>query len=142
MTSRSPVWEEVERTVGGLKLGLGLLSVITLLVAASSAHAGDCSALRMFEIKHSQVLAGTLEDPAGQVLSGIELQLLSRKSAVRHVTTNNNGQYDFGNLRPGRYTIRLKGVGSAFCAPKVECGSERCSIERLTVNPKSLVKVE
>jgi hypothetical protein len=117
--------------------------VLMSLVMIVCAQATDCSVSKEFQLGHRQVLAGVLQDPVGAALSGIELELLSGKKAVRHLRTNNEGRYDFGELPSGKYKIHVRSSGNAFCAPKVQCRAERCSFElRLTLNPKNMVRVD
>jgi hypothetical protein len=117
--------------------------LIALMAIASSAHAKDCSTSKTFEITHSQVLSGVLEDPTGATLSGIELQLLSRNEVIRRLRTSNQGEYDFGEVAPGKYRIRLEYGGNPLCAPEIKCRAGHCSIaHKVRINSKSLVKVD
>jgi hypothetical protein len=119
-----------------------LLSTLMLLGIVISTQAGDCTVSKEFQIKHSQTLAGVLQDPAGAPLPGIEIELLSGKNVIQHLRTNNQGAYDFGEVPAGKYRIRVQYGGSPFCAPKVQCGREGCSLKpRLRLNPKNTVTV-
>lgn|SRR6266849_1314941 len=60
-------------------LRAALKCAVILVAVTVSAHARNCSTSKEFDLRHSQVLAGALEDPSGAVLSGIELELLSAK---------------------------------------------------------------
>jgi hypothetical protein len=111
-------------------------ALIALIAIASSAHAKNCSISKTFEIAHSQVLSGVLEDPTGATLSGVELQLLSGNEVVRRLRTSNQGEYDFGEVISGKYRIRLECGGNALCplrysaeqgiaASHAKCGSIR-----------------
>jgi hypothetical protein len=114
-----------------------------LAVVTGVAQARDCSVSKEFQIRHPQVLAGVLEDPVGAVLSGIELELRSGKKVVRHLRTDNLGRYDFGEVTPGKYRIRVHYGDNALCAPKVRCGTDKCNLEpRVAVNPKGMVMVD
>jgi hypothetical protein len=114
-----------------------MLAAITI-----SAQARDCSVSREFRLRHPQALAGAFEDPAGAVMSGIELELLSGKKVIRHLRTDNQGKYDFGEIPPGKYRVHVQYGGNALCAPKVKCGAEGCSLKpKLTLNPKDAVMV-
>ena len=116
---------------------------MVLLIAMVSAHARDCSVSKEFRITCPQVLAGVLEDPAGQVLPGIELHLLSEKKVVEQFRTNNRGAYHFAEIPSGKYRIQVQYGANSFCAPKVQCGTGGCTIKpRLTPNPKNMVRVD
>ncbi len=115
---------------------------VILLGLTVSALARDCSVSREFQLKRPQLLAGVLEDPSGATLPGIELELLSGKKVVQHLRTNNQGAYDFGEVAAGKYRIHVQHGGGVFCAPKVRCETEGCSLKpRLTVNQKNVVTV-
>jgi carboxypeptidase family protein len=110
---------------------------------AVSAQAGDCSKSKEFELVKRQALSGSFQDPSGAVLSGIEVQLLSGKKVVRDLRTDNLGRYDFGEVGPGKYKIRIEYGGKAFCAPQVRCKAGECRINPiLEPNPKNYVLVD
>jgi hypothetical protein len=91
---------------------------------------------------HPQVVAGTLQDPNGTPLPGIGIQLLSGKKIVQDLRTTNQGAYDFGQVPPGKYRIRIHYGDDPFCAPAVTCTAKRCTLNpRLKVNPKSTIIV-
>jgi len=108
---------------------------------ANSALARDCSISREFRIRKPQVLAGTLGDPNGAVLSGFNLELLSGKDVFRQLRTDNSGKYDFGEVPLGRYRVRIR-RDDVFCVPKVLCGPEKCTLPRLKLNSKKMVQVD
>jgi hypothetical protein len=117
-----------------------VLTQVALILAAGLAWASDCSVSREFELKHSQVLRGTLQDPQGLALSGSRIELLSGKQVFRSLRTDNLGIYDFGEIQPGTY--RVQGHANAFCAPQVVCKAEGCSFSsKLKLNSKNLVTV-
>jgi hypothetical protein len=128
------------------KLGLRLINIalaVFLVFVAVSAQARDCSISKEFEIKKPQSIAGSFEDPTGAVLSGIDVELLSGKKAIRKLRTDNLGKYDFGEVPTGRYRIRTGFDNHFFCAPKVVCGLEGCSLSTtLSPNPKGYVMVQ
>jgi hypothetical protein len=116
---------------------------VMLVAVMGVAQARDCSVSKEFQLRHRQVLAGALEDPTGAVWSGIELELRSGKRVVRALRTDNLGRYDFGEVAPGKYRVRVHYGDNALCAPKVRCGADKCSLEpKVTVNPKGMVMVE
>jgi hypothetical protein len=103
----------------------------------SIASAGNCTLSKEFQVFHAQVLDGVLEDSAGAVLPGIELELLSDKRIVAHARTSNDGHYSFGEVDPDWYKLHIRYSGNYFCAPKVKCNDSGCSIERqVKLNPK------
>jgi hypothetical protein len=115
-----------------------------MLVAMTvAAEARDCSVSKEFQVRHPQVLAGVLQDPLGAALSGIELELLSGGNVLRHLRTDNQGRYDLGGVPAGKYRIHVQYGGSVLCAPKIHCETDGCSLNpKLTINPKSMVKVD
>jgi hypothetical protein len=114
------------------------------IVSVDQAAARDCSYSKEFHLRRAQVIAGTLEDPVGAALSGLELQLLSGRKTVSQVRTDSQGGYDFGEVPPGKYRIRIRyGELTPFCAPRIQCGSLACSVEgKVALNPKNEVLVE
>lgn len=124
------------------RMRLGVLSILLVLWTAIFAPARDCSTSKEFEIKKAQALAGEFQDQQGAVLSGLDLELLSGKKIVQHLRSSNEGKYDFGEVPPGRYKLRVRYGGDVFCAPKVSCGAEGCRLApRLAINSKNLTMV-
>ena len=98
---------------------------------------------KQFELTQPQVLSGFFEDPAGATLPGIGVELLSGKRLVQSLRTNNQGAYDFGQIPPGKYRIRIRHGGDGLCAPKIQCGAKGGSLKpRLTPNPKNMIMVD
>lgn len=104
-------------------LGLGLLGI------ASAILGRDCSFSRELKIDRPQSLVGVLQDPGGAVLPGLAIELLQGKTVVQRLRTNNLGEYDFGQIQPGKYRIHIRDEGHPFCAPKVTCGRNGCTLE-------------
>jgi hypothetical protein len=51
-------------------------------------------------------LLGTVTDSSGAVVNGATVTIIEMKTGVRHSsTTNESGNYEFGNLPPGRYEV-------------------------------------
>ncbi len=96
---------------------------------ANAATAKDCSLSQEFQIKKAQILKGTLQDPSGALMPQIELELLSTKKVVRHLVTNNQGAYDFGEIPTGSYRIHIASKDGVLCAPRVRCGKKGCAID-------------
>ena len=108
----------------------------------ASAWSRDCSVSKEFELKHPQTLAGVLLDPNMTPLPGLGIQLLSGKKIVQELRTNNKGEYDLGQVLPGKYRLRIHYGEGQFCAPEVQCGTKRCILDpKLTINPKNLITV-
>jgi Carboxypeptidase regulatory-like domain len=124
--------------------GLNAAVCATMLFASVLTQARDCSTSKHFRLPKPQVLAGALEDEAGAVLSGVEIELLSARTVIKKLRTDNDGHYDFGRIEVGTYRLRVEYSGKAFCAPEPWCDSERCNFnQRLILNPKiPPVKVE
>jgi hypothetical protein len=119
------------------------IAIFIGIIVVNPASARDCSVSKEFRLQKAQVIAGILEDPFGAVLSGFELQLLSGMKTVRQVTTSSQGGYDFGEVLAGKYRIHVRYGGNPFCAPKIQCGSLVCNVERrVTLNPKNAVLVK
>lgn len=78
-----------------------------------------------FELKHVASLKGILRDPTGATLPNAKLELRRGRTVVRTVSTQSDGIYDFGQLLPGKYTIR--DLNNAWCAPSVVC-AENCQL--------------
>lgn len=107
------------------------------------AHAGDCSTSRKFQLPKPQVIAGALKDPTGAALYGVEFELLSPKTVIKRLRTDNDGHYDFGRIEVGTYRLRVEHGGKPFCAPEPRCDAEGCSFsEKLSLNPRALVQVD
>jgi hypothetical protein len=118
------------------------LILLVALCLSVSVQARDCSISQEFQFNRPQILAGILQDPVGAVLSGFELELLSGKKTIRRLRTSTDGKYDFGEVPVGYYRIRIRYGGNPFCTPQIVCSSEKCSLPRLTLNPRSMVQVE
>jgi hypothetical protein len=99
---------------------------LLLTTAAAASQGIDCSISTEFQLPKSQVLSGVLQDPSGAPLGGHKMELLKWKKSIRRVRTGKTGAYDFGEIPPGKYRIRLRHAGG-FCAPYVECGADRCT---------------
>src|SRR5437868_3140677 len=86
-----------------LKVSLTLLVVFTLAIAAFAQTA-------------TSSLRGTVADPKGAVIPGATVKLNSPSTGYsRTVTTNDSGEYQFLQVKPGRYDVSAvaKDMGSA-----------------------------
>jgi hypothetical protein len=111
-----------------------------LMQTANLATAKDCSLSREFRIKKAQILKGILQDPAGALMPQIEMELLCGKKVVRHLTTNNQGAYDFGEIPTGRYRIHIVSREGVLCAPKVRCGKKGCVVDsKISISSKAVI---
>lgn len=120
-----------------IAFGVGLFSFPTISILGS-----DCSFSTEFLIEKPQHLSGVFQDPMGDVLPGLEVQLLKGKVVVHKLRTNDSGGYDFGQIQPGKYRIHIRDKGHPFCAPKVTCGKEGCKLEpRLELKSKGFLVV-
>jgi len=108
-------------------MGTALLSTLMLLGMTIPHRARDCTVSKEFEIKHTQALAGVLQDPEGASVPRQILWLLSGKDIFRSLKTDNHGAYDFGEVPAGKYRISVPHNG--FCAPEVKCGTKGCSFK-------------
>ena len=120
------------------------LSTAILLIVGAPLYARDCSLSEEFQIKRAQNLAGFLQDPVGAALPGVELQLLSRKTVIKRLKTTNEGAYNFGLIPAGKYRIRVRYSGGAFCAPKMRCTEAAgCALEsKVAIGSKGAVTVQ
>src|SRR5215468_1595415 len=85
-------------------LKLGVFLVLALLLLAPSAFA---------QFDSAEVL-GTVTDPSGSVLSGAALTLRNQDTGIElHSTTDASGNFDFFDVKVGRYTISAKVSGFA-----------------------------
>jgi Carboxypeptidase regulatory-like domain len=119
-----------------------IAGIAMLLVALRSASARDCHTSKEFELKRAQVVGGVLVDPSEAVLPGMRLELLWEDKIVRQLRTDTEGSYNFGELQPGKYKIRIQ--DKTFCAPKIKCKSNGCKVEpKLSFGPNvKFVQVE
>lgn len=134
-----------QKNMRGLKLNF-YFEVILLALAfgmSTSAYAGDCSVSKKFQVRQPQSLAGVFEDPARATLPGIRVELLSGRTVARKIRTDDEGRYDFGLIDAGKYRVRIRYAGGAFCSPSVHCEANGCSLGRsLKVSSKDAVEVE
>src|SRR5262249_47776077 len=73
--------------------------VLTILLCA-------CVAMQAFSQSSNARLSGTVSDPTGAVLPGVEVTATnSATGVVTTVLSNDAGAYNFASLLPGTYTI-------------------------------------
>ena len=111
-------------------------SIVMLLAAfgtACTAYAQDCTLSKTFTLKRAQHLSGTLKDPLKAPLPGMRVELIQKGKTVSSQVADNDGAYDFGDVSPGKYNIRVRqsNSGSPFCAPSVKCGQTGCQIQSI-----------
>ena len=57
-------------------------------------------------------ITGTVLDPSGAVVPGANITVTQKStSAVRTVTTNSSGQFNFPSLPPATYTVSVQATG-------------------------------
>src|SRR5579864_6905912 len=60
------------------------------------------------------VVAGTITDPSGAVISGAKVTLADTATGIEHTaTTNNAGHYVFVDVSPGTYIVTIAKEGFA-----------------------------
>ena len=124
-------------------LANALIWALLLMQMANLAAAKDCSLSREFHIKKVQILKGILQDPAGAVMPQIELELLSAGKVVRHLRTDDQGAYDFGELTAGRYRIHIVSSDGVLCAPRVRCEKKGCVIDsKVSISSKAVILIQ
>ena len=80
-----------------------------LFLAALFAVFGPCSLLAQFD---SSAVLGTITDASGAVVRGANVSLTAAETGVVVKTvSNNNGSYEFFNVRVGRYTVSAEAPG-------------------------------
>jgi hypothetical protein len=88
--------------------------LLPVLVAA-----GLFCACRAMVAQATGVVAGVVSDPAGQVVTGVKIDLTSMStSETRTVTTGSDGAYQFPLVNPGVY--KLKATSTGFKTTNVE----------------------
>ena len=86
---------------------IALLLAGTLSVSAQSLTSGD--------------VAGTVTDPSGAVVPNAAVKLTSRDTAGTQSTTSNaDGNYRFGLVKPGRYTVAVQSGGFQSAQRSIE----------------------
>jgi hypothetical protein len=114
-------------------------AVLLFTGAVISAEAKDCMISKEFQLREAQALSGTFEDPAGWTVPGLEVELLSNGEVLRGVHAGKDGRYDLGEVPAGKYRIRIRRY--PFCAPKVRCGKNGCTIGKRLEIPRSSLTV-
>src|SRR5215471_13549347 len=98
----------LSRRLSGL-LGLSGLIMI-LVVAAAPGHIAAISSVHAQAVNGS--LLGTITDPNDAVLPGATVTLVDVNTNIkRSTTTNESGNYVFGNLPQGTYSIEVERDG-------------------------------
>lgn len=100
--------------------------IVLFSLVASLWASDDVIDSKKFEVKKPQRLKGILYDWQNARIAGLRLQLRSNKGLVKEIHTGEIGEYDFGEIAPGKYQIRM--INSPWCRIEVVC-SESCSIK-------------
>jgi hypothetical protein len=103
-----------------------IFAVLILLTASLYAR-DDIIDSKRFEIRKPQSLKGILFDLAEARIAGLRLQLRSGNKTVKEITTGEVGEYDFGEIAPGKYRIRM--INTHWCPIEVVCSNDICSIK-------------
>lgn len=84
-----------------------IAGIISILACCANAHAQG-------------TIHGTVEDPLGAIVSGVQIKLVQNGSNVGETTSGADGTFAFGSLKTGRYhvTAEFKGFAS-FAGPEV-----------------------
>ena len=110
------------------------LCAITLLTI-TYVSASDCSISKEFRVNGSQTVSGVLKDPANLPIPGLFVELLQGKSVVHRLRTDNEGRFDLGRIVAGDYRLRI--VSQPFCAPRIRCLAQSCTVAgTLSINQK------
>jgi vitamin B12 transporter len=78
------------------------------------------------------VIKGSVADENGGKISGADVRLRSRTGIQLSTVTDNNGTFEFQNLRPGQYLIEIQATGFATLA------SDEILVERGQTKPLDL----
>src|SRR5215471_11435902 len=78
------------------------------------------AALALFALAHPALpqagpgtLRGQVTDPAGASVPGAQVSLAGAGGGWRSAATDVRGEYQFGNIAPGVYTVRVSAKGFA-----------------------------
>lgn len=79
-------------------------------------------------------LAGVVVSPSGPVIPGVTVELIDRKERCKSVVlTDEDGNFDFGTVKPGSYGVRISKPGfNTVIAKKVKVSlrsKERLKLE-------------
>jgi hypothetical protein len=96
-----------------------------VLLAVNSVLGADCGTSRQFMSDGSQRLAAILKDSSGSPLPGILMELLNGNTVVQQFRTDDDGKFDLA-LPSGQYRLRV--VSHPFCAPKIDCQGDLCTV--------------
>jgi len=78
-------------------MNLKLVGLLAVVVWAASGRAGEPG-----------TLSGTVADPSGAIIAGVNVELQSSETAFRKTSvTGTDGSYTFSDLIPGRYELRV-----------------------------------
>src|SRR5258706_13673342 len=85
----------------GQRSFLGWSMILAVLVAGVAyAQSGDGE------------IAGLVKDPSGAPIAGAMLSLVNQDTGVTRTTTSDaDGRYRFGNIAPGRYSLKTEATG-------------------------------
>ena len=101
--------------------------LVVVLLSMSVFAADDLIDSKKFEIKKAQPLKGLLYDLHEARIAGLRLQLRTGKKTIKDIYTNAYGEYDFGEVQPGKYQIRM--INTTWCRVEVSCAQDVCSIK-------------
>src|SRR5882672_1374350 len=84
-----------------MKRALGCIVLVLMLAAVVSAQQGSTG-----------TIAGTVSDPSGQAIPGAKVRLtFELNGEERAEVTNETGDFFFGALTAGLYTVRVEATG-------------------------------
>ena len=88
------------------------LAVPTALVMPASAQSPTQSSVTTT----TGTLRGQVTDPSGAVVANATVAIVESGVATHSTTTNHSGNYEIGNLSPGKYTVTANAKGFAIFA--------------------------
>jgi hypothetical protein len=90
---------------GCTTLRVGRLAVVILVTLAAAVL------LAQAQSTGTGTLRGQVADPSGAVVPNATVAVLQSGGATHSAKTNNNGNYEIGNLAPGNYTVTANAQG-------------------------------
>ena len=86
-----------------MALRFARLAVVILVVVAAAALSAQAQS--------TGTLRGQVADPSGAVVPNATVAILQSGGPTHSARTNNNGNYEIGNLPPGNYTVTANAQG-------------------------------
>ena len=81
---------------------------------------------------------GTVHDPSGNAVPNASVTLLNQGTSIESKTTSNgSGDYDFANVKVGRYTVSVEAAGfSKVSAADIDVAGDKILCRRYGQGPR------